>query len=209
MNPVNVIFKPGRTVKEYLEKPDLFMAFVFVLLPSVISLLGLVLYGLEINFFNILFGFLAAILSWIIASVVLSIIISLFAKKNMRTEFYGIASAVSLTRFLAAIVVILFLFFPLILPNQIFDSVKDFQSGEISLNESVDAITASVNSQEFDNAFSLIALIILLVVVLVLISVYVFYRIISEKMHSNFLLHLIALIIFLVFNSVLLTLIGL
>jgi len=209
MNPVHLLYKPGEVVKHYLENPNIMKALLFVLLPGIISLIGLFFYGFEVSFLAEAFNFLAAILSWIIASILIALIISLFARKNVRTEFYGIASAVSLTRFLGAIAVLMFLFIPAILPSEIFDSARQFHTGQITLNESIDAISNAMNSEAFVSALPAVTAIIILVLIFALISVFVYYHIIAKKVNSNFLVHSIALICFLLLDVVFLAFIGL
>ncbi len=208
MNPLHLFYKPGEVVKHYLENPNLARALVFVLLPGILSVLGLLVYGFNISFFVEMFNFLAAILSWIIASISIALIISLFAKKSVRTEFYGIASAVSLTRFLGAVAVFLFLLVPVILPEEIFSSVRDFHTGKITLNESVQVVGASMDSEAFVSALPAVSAIILLVLILALISVFVYYHIISKKVNSNFFVHAIALICFLALDLIFVRIIG-
>ncbi len=209
MNPVHLIYKPGTVVKHYLENPDIMKALLFVLLPGILSLLGLILYGFEVNFSNELINFLTAVLSWIIASILIALVISLFAKKNIRTEFYGIASAVSLTRFLGAAAVFLFLLIPMVLPGEIFESAKDFTSGQVTLNQSTQAISTAMSSEEFVHSLPAVGAILFLVLIVAVISLYVYYKIISKKVNSNFLVHSIALICFLVLDLIFMKILGL
>jgi len=208
MNPFHLIYKPGAVVKHYLENPDIIKALIFVLLPGILSVIGLVAYGFEISFFSEAFNFLYAVLAWIVASILISIIISLFSKKNTRKDFYGIASAVSLTRFLGAAAVFLFLLVPLVMPAEIFGSVKDFQTGKITLNQSVSAVESSMESDTFVSSVPAVSAVLLLVVIFALLSIFVYYKVISQKVNSNILVHFVALICFLFLDLLLVRAIG-
>lgn len=209
MNPFSLIYKPKTVVKHYLENPDLIKALFFVLLPGIFSLIGLIVYGFNISFLAESLNFIFAVLAWIIASILIALVISLFSKKSVRTDFYGIASAVSLTRFLGAIAVFLFLLVPMLLPNEIFSATKNFQTGNITLNQSTEVISSAMNSEEFVFALPAVTAIIILVLIFALISVFVYYHIISHKINSNAFVHLIALICFLFLDLILMNAIGL
>ncbi len=209
MNPFSLIYKPKEVVKHYLENPDVIKALLFVLLPGILSLIGLIVYGFNVSFLLQLFNFTLAVLSWIIASILIAVIISLFSKKSVRNDFYGIASAVSLTRFLGAIAVFLFLLVPVLLPNEIFSATKDFQTGNITLNQSTEVVSSAMNSEEFIFALPAVSAVIVLVLIFALISVFVYYHIIAHKVNSNVFVHLIALICFLFLDLILMKAIGL
>jgi hypothetical protein len=209
MNPLSLFYKPRRTVEHYLSEPHMAKSLIFVLLPGIISVAGLILYGFKVDFLVEVFNFLSAVLSWIIASILISFVIVLFSRKSIAGEFYGIASAVSLTRFLGAIAVFLFLLLPLILPAQIFGAVKSFHEGKATLNELNSVVSVAVNSQEFSSALPVVGIIILLVSVFGLLSVFVYYEIISRKLNSSFFVHLIALLCFLFLDLVFIKIIGL
>lgn len=208
MNPLHLFYKPGTVVRHYLENPDIVKALIFVLLPGILSILGLLVYGFNIDFLLEAFNLLLAVLAWIIASILIAVIITLFARKSVRTEFYGIASAVSLTRFLGAAAVFLFLLIPVILPGEIFASAKDFQTGQITLNESASTVSTAMNSDAFLSAVPIISVIILLVVIFALLSVLVYYKIISKHVNSNIIVHSIALICFLILDLIFMRIIG-
>ncbi|MFH1663575.1 MAG: hypothetical protein ABH986_02060 [archaeon] len=208
MNPIHLIYKPGAVVKHYLENPSISKALLFVLLPAILSLIGLIVYGFEVSFFSEAFNFLYAVLAWIVASILLSLIISLFSRKNTRNDFYGIASAVSLTRFLGAAAVFLFLLVPLILPGEIFSSVKDFQTGKITLGQSAEIVSASIESENFVHAIPAVSAILLLTIIFALLSILVYYKVISHKINSNVLVHFVALLCFLFLDLVLVQAIG-
>ncbi|PIN98314.1 MAG: hypothetical protein COT90_04915 [Candidatus Diapherotrites archaeon CG10_big_fil_rev_8_21_14_0_10_31_34] len=208
MNPLNIFYQPGTVVKHYLENPNLAKAVFFVLLPGILSVLGLLIYGLNIDFFLEIFNLLLAVLAWIIASILIVLIITLFARKSVRTEFYGIASAVSLTRLLGAAAVFLFLLIPIILPGEIFSSVKEFQTGAVTLSESADNISVAMDSDAFLSAVPIVSAIVLLTVIFAVLSVLVYYKIISKHVNSNILVHSIALICFLVLDLIFMKIIG-
>ena len=208
MNPLHLFYKPGEVVKHYMENPDIIKALVFVLLPGIFSLIGLILYGFNVDLLLEVFNFLLAVLAWITASILIALIIALFAKKSVRTEFYGIASAVSLTRFLGAGAVFLFLLIPLALPGEIFGSVKDFQTGQITLNQAGTTIGNAMDSEVFASAVPTVSAIILLTVILAVLSIVVYYKIISKKVNSNPFVHFVALICFLFLDLIFMAIIG-
>ncbi len=208
MNPLHLFYKPGEVVKHYLENPDIIKALLFVLLPGILSLIGLFVYGFNVNFLVQTANFLLAVLAWITASILIALIISLFARRKVRTEFYGIASAVSLTRFLGAGAVFLFLLIPMIIPGEIFSSARDFQTGQITLNEAGENISTAMNSEMFASAVPVVSAIIFLTVIFAVLSLVVYYKIISKNVNSNAIVHSIALICFLVLDLIFMRILG-
>ncbi len=208
MNPFTLLYKPKEAVHHYLENPNITKAVLFVLLPGILSLFGLIFYGFNVDYLGEISGLLVAVLAWILSSIAISFVIAVFSRKSIRTDFYGIASAVSLTRFLGAFAVFLFLLVPLLIPTEIFSSVRDFQTGNASLAESTNVISAAMNSDTFAYSLPAVSAVLFLVLVFALVSLYVYYHIISKKVNSNVVVHLIALFCFLFLDVVFMAAIG-
>ena len=100
------IFKPGQAVDAAFEKPNLAIALVLVLLPSLAFLGGQMLYGFDVSGYAIFEIVLAYVMFFILGLVVYAVGI-VFNGEKAKNQLLQVLSAVSLLQIVSLIFVVL------------------------------------------------------------------------------------------------------
>ena len=100
------IFKPGQAVDSAFEKPNLTIAMILVLLPTLAFLGGLMLYGFDISGYAIFEIAIAYIIFFILGLVVYATGI-IFNGEKAKKQFLEVLSATALLQIVSLIFIIL------------------------------------------------------------------------------------------------------
>ncbi|MEM0360225.1 MAG: hypothetical protein QXK06_02710 [Candidatus Diapherotrites archaeon] len=107
LNPVNLLFFPGKTVKKAIEKPSFNTALFLVLSPSIITVLAFLAVSLEIDWIWLASYTLKNYLGWMLFSSAVYFFAFLAIGKQMKGTFSAIYSSLSFCWLIFALMVLL------------------------------------------------------------------------------------------------------
>ncbi len=166
------IFKPGKAVESAFEKPNLAIALVLVLLPSVAFLGGQMLYGIDISGYAIYQIVLAYVTFFILGLIVYALGI-IFNGKKEKGQLLKVLSAVSLLQIVSLTIIIL----SLLTINLVFSpEAIEFAATAENANQIGEFIAA--NPASVNLAFFAIALII--AIALTVLGIFILYKCIRK-----------------------------
>lgn len=202
MNCWNVLKAPKPAVKDALEKGNLFVAAVLVLLPTLIFALGAAVWGVLINPVNLAMVFGFSIAAWLVGSIVLFALMYVLKKGRERQSFKGIASSIALLEVPAIISTILILLVPLFVPTLplMIGELNKFQQGTLSSTALTDSVSSILDTTEINT----IGIAILAIIVLVLFIVYLsaFYQTVKQSLKLSSIPSLVILLVLLFISAV-------
>ncbi len=138
MNPLSVFLRPGKTVRDTLEHPNLAVSVGLVLLPNLV-LLGLAaVLGFRISPQAPL-NAAKSILFWIASSVALYLLLYLLKGKSVQGKFTGLLSSLALTRLFSAAILVLLALLAFALTPGVFAEFRQLQNTSFGLPDIVQA----------------------------------------------------------------------
>lgn len=129
------LLKPVRVVHQSFYKPNLPMAFVLVLLASVVSIVGAILLGLQFNIGVIALSAVSSIVSWIAIGILFYVIGFVAEGNSLKGKFSGILSALSLVWLVCAIMAIAGLILVAMWPSGAITTTNELQKGQLSADQ--------------------------------------------------------------------------
>jgi hypothetical protein len=127
------LLKPRESVQSCIDRPDTRIAFLLVLIPTIVSIIGYSIYGFPFQWEDMGLSFVSSVLNWLLLSIVAYIILYFFkGKQFLAGKFSGIASALSLLWLVNLLLVIVgIFFFPLVFSPAVLDEAKLLATGQI------------------------------------------------------------------------------
>ncbi|MDO8537454.1 MAG: YIP1 family protein [archaeon] len=202
MNPLGIFLSPRKEIAEAIDNPNMLMAIVLVLLPTLVGYMALVNYGFEQNQIIFVFSLLSEIAFWILTALIIALIVFLFKRESLKQKFAGILAALSLLKVVGLLLTLLIVSMPLALPPNLTNSFIQLEKGNLSPNEFV----AQFNNVLASNPETIneTALFVLLgfTVLLIIFSLWLYYEIISQLMHSSIPKTVLAWLIILIITAI-------
>lgn len=110
INPINIFLKPRKTIEKAVSKPDFKIAFLIVLVPTILYALFNLFSGLGLDILDTIKHGAASYFAWIVVSAVIYFFTFMANSKEAKGKFNGILSAISFAwLFLAIIMIISFI----------------------------------------------------------------------------------------------------
>ncbi len=110
------ILHPGKAVEAAFEKPSLFVALVLILLPSLASSAGRMLYAAPVDLSGALYGIVLAYVSFFVLALVIFFLAWLVNRQATKGRFAAFFCALSLIKVASLVIVLIsFLTMPLYL----------------------------------------------------------------------------------------------
>lgn len=202
MNPLNVFFSPRKEIQEAIENPNMVMAIILVLLPSLVGFMALVNYGFPQNQTTFVLSLLSEIAFWILTALVLAIVVFLVKKESLKQKFSGILAALSLLKVVGLILTLLIISAPLALPPNLTQSFIQLEKGNLSPNEFVNNFNAQLTSNPETINETALTVIMVFSVILIVYGLWLYYEIVSQLLHSSKILTLIVWLIIAVLTAI-------
>ncbi len=129
------LLKPVRAVHQSFFKPNLPMAFVLVLLASVVSIVGAIILGLQFNIVVIALSAVLSIVNWIVIGILFYVIGFVAEGNSLKGKLSGILSALSLVWLVCAIMSIAGLILVAMWPSDVITTINELQKGQLSADQ--------------------------------------------------------------------------
>lgn len=194
-----------KAVQNSVEKPNLFLALIFVLLPVLLLFFVQLFIGTKTNYLNLAMLFLLELAGLVLSSAGLYLLISFFKGKDVKGKLTGIITALSYTKLvqLVFLVIALGVIF-LIAPKEFFPAIVGAQTAT-SAEEVAQAISTleGITVQD-ESLFALgVGLILVLLVIAMLLTLYLFYSTIKTASKENPHRAFFVLVLFVIFQLIL------
>lgn len=188
MNPIKT------TVKNAIEKPNLIIAAILVLLPSILALVIYVIYSLPIDFLFFAIMIVRDVLHWILAVIALYILLYIAKGSVMKGKFTGLLTAFSFIYAIRFLLIIATFITVLFMAPGFFEQVSDIASKNYTGAEAIVALqTIPIQAPPFI-FFAVLALVIF-AVAMVILGLYILYETIALSAPSGRLMNIALLIL--------------
>jgi hypothetical protein len=177
---LNFLLHLKETIKDCLEKPNVALAFVLVLLPTIFAVILDSIIGLKIDAFERSITLFSGIVSWLIIGFIIYILVYIGKRKEIHGKFPGILSCLGVIRLIGAIITIVLFIVPFFISTDVMETYARLQNGEITSEEAITAIN-TFTAQD-PNAISLapIFILVLIATILLIYALYLYYRTIAS-----------------------------
>ena len=203
MNPLGIFFSPRKEIQEAIDNPNMVVAFILVLLPTLVGFLALTNFGFEQDQIVFLLSLLSEIAFWILTALVIALAVFLAKKESMKQKFTGILAALSLLKVIGLVLTLLIVSMPLALPPNLTNSFIQLQKGNLSPNEFVNQFNTQLTTNPDTISEAPLYVLIVFTVILALYGLWLYYEIVSQLLHSSKLKTLIVWLIILIITAVL------
>ncbi|GEM_PF-4100828 len=165
---------PVRAIERSFDHPNLGLAFLFVLLPTIVSIIGIIVFSLKVNAVSIIISAIVSVVSWIVLGIVLYLIGFVIEGNSLKGRLQGIFAALSLLWIVPAILLIVEMIVFFSMPPGIMQELNALQSRQISTSEDYGKIAELINASAESSSLLIIGLFAAFVIALVALVVLVF-----------------------------------
>ncbi|MBU0635511.1 hypothetical protein KKE06_00630 [Candidatus Micrarchaeota archaeon] len=193
------LFYPKKSVQSCIDRPNIRIAFLVVLVPVIVSLIGWAWLGLPMDAMRIGISVVGAILTWLILSIVFFVVLYLVRGNRMQGKFKSVASSLSLLWLVFLVLLIIgFVFVSLVFSAPILNEAKLLVTGQSSLEEYSLAVGKIIDANPQAISLEIGAIGVLIVALLILFSFYLAYLMVRDFYEGGFIKNFIVTIILLV-----------
>ncbi len=192
------LLKPKDSIQSCLDRPDMRIALVLTLIPTIVSTIGYFFFAFPFQWSQMGLSLVSSVVVWLLFSLVAYVVLHLFKGKQVQGKFTGIASALSLLWLINLLLVIIGIFFvPFVFSPPILEQANLLATGQIEPEQflvSTDAILEQ-NPNAVSLQFGIIAMAI--GVLLFLFSAYLVYLTVRDIFAGRILPNLVITVILL------------
>lgn len=175
------LLKPRESIQSCLDRPDMRMALVLTLLPTIITAIGYWMFGFPVELVQFGLSFLRSMVVWILLSIAIYLVLYLAKGKQLQGKFASIASAASLLWIINLLLAIIGLaFVPLVFSPEILQEAKKLATGQIEPEDFVFAAENILDENPSAVSLELGILVMAVGVLLTLFAFYLVYLIVSD-----------------------------
>lgn len=177
MRVLDVFLHPKKTTRHYLEHPDLSVALILVLLPTLVFAALAALLGFRLSMQAAVRAGLGVVF-WVVSGAVLYLVIYLLKGKSVQGKFMGLLNAIALTRAFSAVLILLMAFFGFVMAPGLFSEFRKLQDASPTVQDVLQAVEKTPLQTGF-LAMGFEAFLLLAMAALVLESLYIWYAAIA------------------------------
>ncbi len=126
------LLKPKESIQSCLDRPDMRIALVLTLIPTIVSTIGYGFFGLSFQWSQTGLALVSSVVVWLLFSLAAYLVLYLFKGKQVQGKFTGIASALSLLWLVNLLLVLVgMVFVPLVFSAPVLEQAKLLATGQI------------------------------------------------------------------------------